>query len=182
MKKTILFIALIMIINGAVGAANVRIEAKAKYFNPSEQAFKDIYGSGMMYGGEIGIGIWQNFELCVRGNYFSKTGELTFTKEQTQLRITPLGIGIKYVHPVGSKIDIYGGIGINYYSYKEENPIGDVSTNKIGYIGTIGTYITVINGLFIDVYLDYSYCKIKPEEFSANIGGFGAGAGIGYRF
>ena len=182
MKKTILFIAFFMIMSVAIGATSIRIEAKAKYFNPSEQAFKDIYGSGMMYGGEIGIGIWQNFEICVTGNYFSKTGELTFTKEQTKLRITPLGIGIKYVHPVGSKINIYGGIGINYYSYKEENPIGDVSTNKIGYIGTIGTFITVIDGLYIDLFLDYSDCKIKPEELSANIGGLGVGAGIGYRF
>jgi hypothetical protein len=182
MKKTILFIVFFTIISVAVGTASVRIEAKAKYFMPSEQAFKDIYGSGVMYGGEIGIGIWQNFELCVTANTFTKNGELTFTEEETTLKIMPAGIGIKYVHPAGATVDIYGGIGISYYSYKEENPIGNVSTNKIGYFGTIGTYVKVIDGLFVDLFLDYSYCKIKPEELSVNIGGLGVGAGIGFEF
>ncbi len=173
--------ALFMIICGTVGATSIRFEAKAKYFNPGEQAFKDIYGSGIMFGAEISIGIWKNLELWVTGGTFSKTGELTFTKEQTKLRITPAGIGIKYVHPAGSKMDIYGGIGINYYSYNEENPIGEVKTNKIGYIGTIGTYVKVTEGIFFDLFFDYSHCKIKPDEINVNIGGFGAGVGIGFR-
>jgi hypothetical protein len=182
MKKTIFFVVFFMIISVAVSTASTRIVAKAKYFMPSEQAFKDIYGSGTMYGGEIDIGIWQNFELCISGQSFTKKGELTFTEEETTLKILPVGIGIKYVHPVGGTVEIYGGIGINYYSYKEENPIGSVSTNKTGYFGTIGTYVKVVDGLFIDLFLDYSYCKIKPEELSVNIGGLGIGAGIGYEF
>jgi len=182
MKKAILFIILSVTISGVMYAKNIRIEAKARYFIPSEQAFKDIYGSGIMYGGEIGVSIWNNFELWVIGSYFSKKGELTFTGEETKLRILPTGAGIRYVHPTGKTIDIYGGMGICYFSYKEENPIGDVSTSKIGYLGTAGTYVKVSDGLFFDLFIDYSYCKIQPADFSINIGGFGAGVGIGYNF
>jgi len=34
----------------------------------------------------------------------------------------------------------------------------------------------------IDLYLSYSYCKIKPADFEINIGGIEAGIGIGYKF
>lgn len=182
MKKTIMMTMIFLICGGINHATNVRIEARAKYFYPTEKAFKDIYGSGMSYGSEISIGIWRNFELGLTGSAFSKKGELTFTREETSLRIIAAGIVIKYVHPAAASVDAYGSISINYYTYKEKNPIGDVSTGKMGYIGRIGTYVKVIDGLFLDLYLDYSYCRIKPEELSVNIGGFGTGAGIGYQF
>ena len=182
MKRAIILTALILFSCGINHAANVRFEAGLQYFTPSEQAFRTIYGSGVIAGIKIGIGIWQNFELGLTGSTFSKKGELTYTQEETTLKIMPVGIVIRYVHPAWAGVDVYGGFGINYFSFKEENAIGKVHTSKIGYVGTIGTYVKVIDGLFLDLYLDYSTCHIKPEDLKVNIGGFGAGAGIGYQF
>ena len=134
-----------------------------------------------MYGGEVSVGVWRDLDLWLGGSYFSRKGELTFTKEETTLEIIPLGAGVKYRLTRGS-LSFYIGLGLNYYQYKEKNPIGDVSEGGLGYIGKVGSYVKVTDGLLIDLYLNYSYCKIKPADFDVNIGGIEAGVGVGYRF
>jgi hypothetical protein len=66
--------------------------------------------------------------------------------------------------------------------YKESNPLGDVSKGGLGYIGKTGSYVNVSGGLLVDLYVNYSYCKIKPADFEINIGGIEAGGSIGYQF
>ena len=61
-----------------------------------EKAFRDIYGEGIMYGGEVNIRVWKALEVWFGASYFYKKGELTFTKEETKLKIVPIGAGIKY--------------------------------------------------------------------------------------
>jgi len=182
MKKTIIVLITAIFLSGLANASEFIFEIKGHYFNPSEKAFKDIYGGGLMYGGEATIAIWRNIELWFGGSYFSKKGELTFTKEETKIKIVPIGAGVKYLFPVLEIIDGYGGMGINYYSYKEENPIGEVSKDGIGILVKTGALVKVIKGLIIDVYINYSYCKMKPADFDINIGGIEAGMGIGYEF
>jgi len=181
MKRLIGIIAVILFFSGLANATDLMIELKAHYLSPSEQAFKDIYGSGVMYGGELSVGVWKGLEIWFGGSYFSKKGELTYSKEETKLEIIPLGGGVKYRLLSGS-LALYIGLGLNYYQYKETNPIGDVSKGGLGYIGKIGSYVKVIKGLFIDIYANYSYCKMKPADFDINIGGLEAGVGIGYSF
>ena len=71
---------------------------------------------------------------------------------------------------------------MNYYQYKETNPIGDVSEGGLDFVGKIGSYVTIFGGLLLDFYVDYSYCKINPADFEINVGGIAAGVGVGYRF
>jgi hypothetical protein len=125
--------------------------------------------------------LWKNLELWVGASFFSKKGELSFTGEETKVRIIPIGGGVKYISSVGG-INYYSGIGINYYLYKETNPIGDASKGGFGILGMIGSFMKVTRGLIIDLYIDYSYCKMKPADYRINIGGFEAGIGIGYEF
>lgn len=181
MKKVMTIIAITIFWSGIARAADIRIELKTNYFAPSDKAFKDIYGGGIMYGGELNIGIRQNLDLWLRGSRFSKKGELTFTREETKLRIVPLGGGIAYRISTRSA-RFYTGFGLNYYHYKESNPIGEVSKSGLGYTGRAGSYVKVIRGLLIDFFADYSYCKIKPADYEVNIGGLGLGIGIVYEF
>ena len=181
MRKLFIIIVTVIFSSGIANATDISVELKAHYFHPSEKAFRDIYGGGMMYGGEVSIGVWKGLEVWFGGSYFSKTGELTFTKEETKLKIYPLGGGLKYRLSEGV-LSFYIGAGLNYYQYKESNPLGDVSKGGLGYIGKIGSYVKVTGGFLIDLYVNYSYCKIKPADFKINIGGIEAGVGIGFSF
>ena len=182
MKKLLGMTVAIMLLSGLASAADFRIELKGQYFYPTEEAFRDVYGGGLMYGAEASIVVWRELEDWFGGSYFSKTGELTFTGEETKVKIVPLGVGLRYSYPVLEGIDLYGALGIHHYSYREENPLGEVSKGGIGYSVRIGSYVRVTGKLFIDLYGEYSYCKMKPADFEINIGGIGAGVGIAYEF
>jgi hypothetical protein len=93
-----------------------------------------------------------------------------------------LVIGAKYHFNIARGLNFYAGAGVTYNIYKEENPIGNVSKNGIGLVANAGLLSYVIEGLFFDGYVNYSYCKIKPANVDINIGGLEFGLGIGYRF
>ncbi len=181
MKKLMGIIAITIFLSGLASTTDFMLELKGHYFHPSEEAFRDIYGGGIMYGAEASIGVWREIEVWFGGNYFAKKGELTFTKEETKLEIFPIGGGVKY-RLLSGNLAFYMGFGLNYYQYKESNPIGDVSKGGLGYIGKVGSYVKVTKELLIDIYANYAYCKMKPGDYEINIGGFEAGIGIGYRF
>lgn len=181
MKKLIIIIVGVIFSVGQANAVDFTVELRGSYFHPSEETFRDIYGGGIKYGGELSIGVWRELEMWFGGSYFSRTGELTFTKEETKIEIYPIGGGLKYRLSKGI-LSLYIGAGLNYYQYKESNPLGDVSKGGLGYGGKIGSYVKVTRGLLIDLYVDYSYCKMKPADFEINIGGIEAGIGLGYRF
>ncbi len=62
------------------------------------------------------------------------------------LEIYPLGGGLKYTMSTGI-FYIYAGAGLNYYQYKESNPLGDVTKGGLGFLGKIGSYVKVTGGL-----------------------------------
>lgn len=181
MKKLVTIIAFPLLLSVIASAGEVMVKLNGSYFHPVDKAFKNIYGGGVMYGGELDIGIWKNLELWIGGSYFSKKGELTYTREKTRLKIIPIGGGVKYRLSAGS-LNIYGGMGINYYQYKEKNPSGDVSWGELGVLGKIGCVVKGSGGLITDFYINYSYCKMRPVHLEINIGGIEAGIGIGYEF
>ncbi|NIM91926.1 MAG: hypothetical protein GTO17_13385 [Candidatus Aminicenantes bacterium] len=182
MKRIIRIIAATIFLCGLANAAGILVELKGHYFMPSEEAFRDVYGGGIEIGAEASVEIGRGLAVWLGGSYFSRKGELTFTKEETELRIMAFGGGIKYIFPAGAGIDIYGAAGVNYCSYDEENVLGEVSKGGVGVVMKAGGLVKIINGIFLDIYTSYSYCKMKPADFKINIGGFGAGVGLGYRF
>lgn len=180
MKKMIL-IGLIVLMASTGAFSFIVLEARGQYFSPSERAFRDIYGAGWMAEGEIGIRLFRNLELWAGGGYYSRKGLLTFTREKTSLTIQPVGGGLRYRITSG-RISGYVGAGVNYYRYKESNPIGDVNKNSVGYVGKAGVFFRIVPGLLLDLNLGYSYCKMKPADFDINIGGIAAGAGFAIEF
>ncbi|MFB0564315.1 MAG: hypothetical protein ACETWK_01385 [Candidatus Aminicenantaceae bacterium] len=181
MRKTITTVVALILFSGLLSAKGIIFELKGSYFSPSEKAFKDIYGGGITYGGEVTFDMWRNIELWLGGSYFTKKGKLTFTKEETKLELIPLGGGLKFRISKGNVI-FYGGAGLHYYQYKESNPIGKTSKGRVGYIGKLGSFVKVSGGLLIDLYVRYSYCKLKPADYKVNIGGIEGGIGLGYEF
>ena len=130
-KKSVGAIVVFLLVSGSADAANVRFELKAQYFRPVEQSFLDIYGAGVRYGGEIDIGLWKGFDVWVGGGYFTREGELTFTKEKSKLKIIPIGLGLKYRWTRGV-IGFYTGAGVSIFIYEETSPLGKVSQSREG--------------------------------------------------
>ncbi|MDH4272460.1 MAG: outer membrane beta-barrel protein [Candidatus Aminicenantes bacterium] len=181
MKRLTGTIAVLLLVSSSAGAAAVRLEFKAGYFRPSDKDFLDIYGGGPRYGGEVSIGLWKGFDLWLGGNYFSREGELTFTKEKTELQIIPVGVGLKYRWTKGI-IRVYTAAGMSSFQYKESNPIGEISKSRVGLTAEMGSYVKVAGGLLLDLYMNYSVSYIETADYKVNIGGLGAGVGLAYQF
>lgn len=181
MRKIIVMIGVLLFVSGSAHAANIILEFKTQYFSPSDEEFKDIYGGGVMYGGEVSIGVWKGLELWLGGSYFSREGELTFTKEKTELQIIPVGGGLRYRWQ-GKSLSPYLAAGLGLYQFKESNPIGEVDLGEVGFVAGIGTYVRIAGGLLIDLYANFSVCEFRSDDFEINISGFGTGIGIAYEF
>jgi opacity protein-like surface antigen len=154
--------------------------ARVGYFNPTESAFRDIYGAGLIFGGELrlsskSLGFW------LEGSHLGRTGELSYTGEATEVKITAVEGGVLYTIKPG-KVAPYAGAGIGYYQYKESNVIGESKQNKAGFCAVAGVSLDFTSRLFGDFRLKYSSCSIKPADFKVNIGGLTAGIGLGFRF
>jgi len=164
-----------------------RLEICASYFNPSEKAFRDIYGQGVKYGFDIGRSVWKNLEFYVSLTYYYKRGKLTYTQEATRVILRPIGVHLRYVF-LKKKINLYAGGGLTYNLFEERNPIGKVKEDKFGFVVRTGGY-TRIKGLkkfmkefIMDVYISYNHCHMRPAEIGFNIGGLDLGMALGFAF
>jgi hypothetical protein len=185
MKRTLIKNVFIALMIGSVAlpaAAAVSFGVKGVYLMPSEQVFKDIYGSGLMYGGEIGFRLSGSIGLWLDGMYYKGTGKLTYTEEETTLTLFPIvGAGLRYDFTKGPAV-VYAGAGARSYSYKEENVIGTASKSGVGFVGFAGASYRIAKGFLIDVRAAYSSCKLTPADFTVNVGGFELGGGLVFEF
>jgi opacity protein-like surface antigen len=172
---------ILFLLTAPLPASDLAIKFFSLYFIPSENAFKDIYGNGVEFGGEIKYSFWTGCGIWVSGSYYKKQGELSFTKEKTDVSVAPLAVGLSFQIP-GEWIRLYldGGLGI--FNFQEDNPIGSVTQNRLGFLAKFGASFFPVKGIVLDVFLRYSSCRIRPLEIEANIGGLSFGVGLGYRF
>lgn len=151
------------------------------YFLASDSAFKDIYGNGVVFGGELRIG-GKRIAGWLEGNYRARTGEFSFTGEETKVNVMAIEGGALYRIMPGD-ISPYVGAGIGYYMFNENNePIGEAKQSKIGFCGAAGVSVIVAKLLVLDCRLKYSTCSMKPADFDINVGGLTMGIGLGVRF
>jgi hypothetical protein len=146
---------------------------------PSEKAFRDIYGQGPGLGADLVIGILDRVDVWIGGSYFDKKGRLSFTAEETTVKIRTLGWGVRYRYPLG-RLDLYAGAGLNYFLFDEENPIGDVSTSKIGPEARAGAFFRMTRRFSAGAFLGLTRCAIWPAQHKVNIGGLSAGLSLAY--
>ncbi len=154
---------------------------KVSYFFPSEHSFQEIYGQKLAYSGEINLKLWKSLYFWLIGSYYRQDGSLPTTRESTRMTLIPVGGGIKLKFQAGI-VRPYFGLGPVVYYYEESNPIGLAKGSQAGFIGQAGVNLKIIGRLFFDISVNYSYCKVKPQNIEADIGGIQAGLGIGYFF
>jgi len=150
----------------------------------SETLFKDVYGGTcIIYSVDFSMKVWETLEAFLHTDYLSKTGELTFTQEETTFKLIPIELGARYLVPTkktcDAKLFLYIGAGAGYYLIKEENPIGTVDEKRIGFFGEGGVRFYLMSSLFIDAKLKYTILK---SENDTNLGGLSYMGGIGISF
>ncbi len=185
MKKNILFLTVIILFSvtllHAGSGDSFRITGMANYFQPSDEYFKNIYGSELTYGGEIGIKLWKWISLWSAADFYTKKGQTTFSEEETDIQIIPIFGGLMFQF-TNSSFRPYTAFGIGYFQYKETNPIGTVEDGDLGYVIQAGIRFKPIDLLFLDFKTSYSFCQVKPADIEADLGGFRAGFGLGLEF
>jgi opacity protein-like surface antigen len=151
------------------------------FFLASDSAYSDIYGNGVVFGGELRVG-WEKLAGWLEGSYRARTGQLSYTKEETKVSILAVEGGALYRFMTGS-ISPYAGAGLGFYIFDENNvAIGKAKQNKIGFCGLAGVSMIVGGSFVLDARMKFSTCAMKPADFDINVGGITMGIGVGFRF
>jgi hypothetical protein len=182
MKKAIVVVMAVFFLSSLSLSNKGALEANLGYFYPAfEEAFLDIYGGGLTYGGDLTINVWRNLGIWFGVSSFSRAGKLTFTKEETQLSLVSFVLGANYTF-FTSPVSLYAGLGARLMSYKESNVLGEVKDLGLGIEAKVGIYKKILAGFFADLFVGVSFCGMQPADFKINVGGIEAGIGIGYEF
>ncbi|UCC39459.1 MAG: hypothetical protein JSV96_17010 [Candidatus Aminicenantes bacterium] len=187
MRRLIVSAIGLILFSATVNAGQYRIGISGSYFHPSEKAFRNIYGTGIIFGLDVSRHIWKDMELHLEVRYYSKKGQLTFTRERTRIKLIPLIVSTRYTF-LKRKINLYAGGGLTLNFFRENNPIGRVKESKLGFAVKIGAlkrikgFKKIIKIFIIDAYINYHYCKMKPAEIKFDAGGIDFGIALGTEF
>lgn len=185
-RKSLFVLALILTLVGpaavqaSAGGMSYEVLARYGWFRATEGAFRDIYGQGAPMGLELRAGKGRIFGW-LEASTLSRKGTFTLTDDETKVRLTQIEAGALFRLLTG-RIAPYVGAGFGYYMFKETNFLGKASRNKTGFCGVAGVTATVVKSLILDFRAKYSRCKMKPADFSLEIGGLTLEAGAGLRF
>lgn len=179
---------------GAKEHNHILVEAKAGYFFPINDTFKEIYQGGGIYGIEVSAQAWKGLYPFISGSYFSEPGRSIGGHTRTVITMAPIDVGLKYAFDLNRYLDVYIGLGavFEYLNMKDESPYVIQNITKWGYggIAKAGLWIYATKNFFIDLFGDYRFvtvdfdntCGGRVVRHDANISGFTAGGGLGYRF
>jgi hypothetical protein len=182
MRSPAIFLALLLVLMSGPAFPNEALfKLKAGYFHPSDKDFRAIYGGGVKSGLELSTEVATNVELWIEAGYFAKKGELSFTKEATSLKIIPVGGGVRYIFPL-RRLGLYFGAGVLYHRFRETSPLGTVDWGRPGLVAEMGSSIRLRGRLIADAHARLFYCRMKPADFSFNIGGYDLGVGLAYEY
>ncbi len=187
MKKLILFLTIVAFmatfqISGVmIDHSKFSITIGAGTKNISEEIFKDVYGSGnIAYSLDLAFKLGRSLEAFIHTDYLKAEGQLEYDPKDTTLTIIPAEAGLRIL--LGkNKFKPYLGLGAGYYMFKEENFIGTVDDNSIGFFGEGGLRY-YFGKFFIDLKLKYIQLKYEVSGADINLGGLSYFGGIGIRF
>jgi len=186
MRKLILILLLIIMftavqLTGMIDNSKFSITIGAGVKNITEEIFKTVYGSNnIAFSIDLAYKLGRTLEMFVHTDYFKADGELAFDPKATTLTVFPAEAGLRMV--LGkSKVKPYLGLGAGYYMLKEENFIGKVDDNSIGFFGEGGLRV-YFGKIFLDLKLKYNQLKYDVTGTEIDLGGLSYFGGIGISF
>lgn len=150
----------------------------------SESRFKAVYhGGGIIAGLGLAVSVMQNFDLYIEAKGFHKQGELTYSKEKTQLFLFPISLNIRYKVSIGPITPYIGG-GIDVHFYFETNPIGNIADYTSGYNFQGGTYFHFGKNfpILLNLKIKYSKANKMVNNLKIELGGLEYGVGLAFVF
>jgi opacity protein-like surface antigen len=181
-KRLIAAISVLTVLGlaGPAWSSSISLELRAGYHVPASAAFRDVYKGGPAFAGQLEVRLTKTLSLWAGAEYFGKTGKLTFTGEETKIRIIPLTAGLK-AQLDSKSLCPYLAAGAGYFLYKEENIIGTADGSVFGFLGQAGLLFKATKFLYLDLYARYSAGRTKaagPAILAAELGGFQGGLGL----
>lgn len=179
--RTAAAVLLLLAAGGSAAAQEFVISATGGWFQPRDKDFREIYGGGPVFGLQAyltvtgGLGIWAGVD------YYSKSGEITFTGERTEIRLIPIYAGLRYQIGSGAFRPYIAG-GPAYVRFREETPLGSVEDGAFGVIGQAGLVVQVLRFLHLDFHGRFSAASAKPVELEEEIGGLTGAVGLAFVF
>ncbi|MDD8030348.1 MAG: hypothetical protein PHE62_12460 [Acidobacteriota bacterium] len=160
------------------------VEFSLGRYNIADPLFNTIYRPG---GSITGLGLTANliprlgFSLDVK--VLSKNGSLSHSKEKTSFVLIPVSLGLRASYPVSFLIP-FAGLGLDYYFYFENNPIGTVVDHAKGWHAAAGVYFQFGETIPILPFAKIKYTMVKASAGSRTIdlGGWEYGAGLAIAF
>jgi hypothetical protein len=157
----------------------MKIGPYAGYFQPRDANLKSIYGEGdVIYGGRLGIHLWQGFHFWLSASQFKVIGKTTYSEDKTTLTLTPLSAFLRCNISLGF-FKPYAGIGFTYMGFKEESSISPNTTgNGKNTAYEAGFELKMNRHFFLDFNARYEEIKVKPTDFEIDLGGLQAGVSL----
>jgi hypothetical protein len=159
-------------------------ELRSGYFFPASSNIRDVYKGGLAFGADISVPFARSLCAWFGIDYFRKAGHLTFTQETTMIEVIPIFAGLK-LQPTSRSVGPYLGLAAGYFFFKETNPIGIASGQKIGMLAQLGLLIRLAGAVSLDLHGRYTLSKYRsaePEAFTTDLGGFQGGLGVALKF
>ncbi|MGD1010326.1 MAG: hypothetical protein ABR951_09275 [Candidatus Aminicenantales bacterium] len=174
--------SLIWLAGTAWGSA-VTVEARVGYLRPNSQDVRDVYKNGLVFGADFTVPLWKGLGLWAGADDDHKNGMLTYTLEDTTLRVIPLFAGLK-LQSASGKVRPYVGLAAGYFLYKETNVIGTVSGSNIGLLVQFGLLVRITRSLSVDLHGRYTSFRNKAsgsDALTTDLGGIQGGLGLAVR-
>ena len=181
MAKALSMLLMMAVLSGMAWGMDVSIEGKAKWFSPGEEAFREIYGGGIGWGGAVVFGLSEHWEVSLEADWFSRNGELTYTREPTEMSLFALGVEGRYLFPLKG-VTLFAGPGAYLYHFHEDNRMGKAKKSGPGFMLKAGALVPLSQCLRLNLFAGYSFCRITPVNIEFSVGGFAAGLGLRYTF
>ena len=191
MKKTILLLLSISLFSSGLlsqrdgssrandrsGKFSLTVGAGIRLVN--EDLYGEVYGNhSLSINLDLALRLFNRVEVFFHSDYLAVSGQLTYSKEDTDLTLTPVEFGARMLFQTGSLVP-YIGAGGGLYLFNEKNVIGTVKDNQAGFFAEGGCRIKLARPLFIDLKIKYTLLKASPTDKSIDLGGIAGMIGLG---
>jgi hypothetical protein len=179
MKKLSVTLLILIFGSGIAAGQNFSVGAKAGWYFPVGQEFKDIYGSGLLYGPDLVLDFGKYISLTAGLDVFNKSGSLSYTKEDVSVEIYRPGLGLRCRFFDGF-VTPFLELGVNLTVFRETADFETAKRTDFGVFGGAGTALRIFRRLAVEIGVVYVYSKIKRQSAYVNIGGIRACVGLRY--